>query len=58
MLERNLAAMQISLNLSQARERLRQLRSRAGLAAQVDSLDESPPCIGQPILSSCLRRLS
>ena len=56
-LSRRIAATQIPLDLPQARERLGQFNSDVSLTTEVDSLDQVPSGIVQPILSSRLKSL-
>jgi hypothetical protein len=57
-LSRSLAAIEVSLNLTQAGERLRQLHSDASLATGVHRLDQVASGIVQPALSSRLQGLA
>ena len=58
MLPRNIAAMQVSLNLAQARERLPQLNRDVRVPAEVDSLHQIPLGFTKAILSSRLKSLA
>ena len=57
MASRRIKVIQVPLDLTKARERLRQIRLSACLATKINRIDQVPPGVVKPLFLSCLKGL-